>query len=121
MLMCYYGSSHITGCNEVKSHYFHIHLNSFPQGLFKVYQLPSDPKEPSGKLRYLNKKYESKPAECIIRVYVVRGVELQPKDPNGKADPYLVLEIGKKKISDKDNYIPNTLNPYFGKFFKYKH
>ena len=43
---------------------------------------------------------------------------MQPKDPNGKADPYIVIELGKKKISDKDNYIPNEINPYFGALFE---
>lgn len=26
------------------------------------------------------------------------------------------LRIGKKKISDKDNFIPNNLNPIFGRY-----
>ena len=30
----------------------------------------------------------------------------------------MVLELGKKKISDKDNYIPNDINPYFGAYFE---
>ena len=30
------------------------------------------------------------------------------------------MELGKKKISDKDNYIPNDINPYFGAFFEMK-
>lgn len=87
------------------------------QGLFKLYQLPAEMKE-ANKLRYFNRVRESKPAECIIRVYIVRAIELSPKDPNGKADPFIMLELGKKKVNDKDNYIPNTINPYFGAFFE---
>lgn len=36
-------------------------------------------------------------------------------DINGKADPYLVLQLGSKRVSDKDNYVSKQLNPVFGK------
>ena len=32
-----------------------------------------------------------------------------------QSDPFLKLKIGKEKIDDVDNFIPNTLNPVFGK------
>lgn len=32
-----------------------------------------------------------------------------------QADPYLVVTLGKTKIKESDKYIPNTLNPIFGK------
>ena len=32
-----------------------------------------------------------------------------------KADPYLVLHLGSKRISDKENYVSKQLNPVFGK------
>ena len=41
--------------------------------------------------------------------------DLHPADLNGKADPYIVLLLGKHKINDKDNYISKQLNPVFGK------
>ena len=37
-------------------------------------------------------------------------------DINGKADPYLVLQFGSKKVSDKENYVSKQLNPVFGKW-----
>ena len=49
------------------------------------------------------------------RVYVVKAKDLHPMDINGKADPYLVLQLGSKRISDKDNYVSKNLNPVFGK------
>ena len=58
--------------------------------------------------------------DCIVRVYIIRGIDLKPKDPNGKADPYVVVELGKQKKSDKDKYIPKDINPYFGAFFQLK-
>ena len=47
-----------------------------------------------------------------------QAFDLQPQDPDGKSDPYLKVQIGKSKISDKDNYVPSNLNPVFGKMFE---
>jgi len=53
--------------------------------------------------------------EVKLRVYVLRAFDLAPQDSNGLADPYLKIKIGKKKIDDRENYIPNTLDPTFGR------
>lgn len=58
----------------------------------------------------------NEPIHVLVRVYVVRGKDLHPCDPNGKADPYVVLNFGDKRISDKENYISKQLNPVFGKY-----
>lgn len=57
----------------------------------------------------------NEPIKVLVRVYVVKANDLHPQDLNGKADPYVVLHLGNKKISDKDNYVSKTLNPVFGK------
>ena len=51
----------------------------------------------------------------LYGVYFQQALDLQPQDTSGLADPYLVVHLGKTKISDKDNYVPNNLNPMFGK------
>ena len=56
------------------------------------------------------------PLRVLVRVYVVKANDLHPMDINGKADPYLVLQLGSKRISDKDNYVSKQLNPVFGKY-----
>lgn len=33
-----------------------------------------------------------------------------------QCDPYIKISIGKKSVSDQDNYIPCTLEPVFGKY-----
>ncbi|KAK7584153.1 hypothetical protein V9T40_005116 [Parthenolecanium corni] len=60
----------------------------------------------------------NEPIHVLVRVYIVKANDLHPTDMNGKADPYIVLQLGSKRISDKDNYISKQLNPVFGKFFE---
>ena len=55
------------------------------------------------------------PLHVLVRVYVIKANDLHPMDINGKADPYLVLQLGSKRISDKENYVSKQLNPIFGK------
>ena len=57
----------------------------------------------------------NEPLRVLVRVYVVKANDLHPMDINGKADPYLVLLLGNKRTSDKDNYVSKQLNPVFGK------
>ncbi|KAK2580950.1 hypothetical protein KPH14_006016 [Odynerus spinipes] len=64
--------------------------------------------------------YPSQESEkLLVRLYVIKGINLQPKDPlNGKSDPYLCIGLGKRFINDSKNYIPNQLNPTFGRVFE---
>ncbi|XP_074477188.1 myoferlin-like isoform X5 [Sebastes fasciatus] len=87
------------------------------KGSFKVYPLPDDPgvAPPPRQFRELP---ESGPQECLVRLYVVRGIDLQPKDNNGRCDPYIKMSLGKNTIDDRDNYAPNTTSPVFGRMFE---
>ncbi|XP_063963953.1 myoferlin-like [Lytechinus pictus] len=89
------------------------------KGLFRIYPLPGDLKAelPPKQFSHLP---PSAPVECVIRIYIVKALDLQPQDPSGLADPYLKIKLGKKKIDDEDDYLPNTLNPVFGKMFEVK-
>ncbi|XP_070831835.1 fer-1-like protein 6 [Chaetodon trifascialis] len=58
------------------------------------------------------------PVQVLIRVYIVSASNLHPADPDGKADPYIVLRLGKNEIKDRDNYVPKQLNPVFGRSFE---
>lgn len=55
------------------------------------------------------------PIRVLVRVYIVKANDLHPMDLNGKADPYIILQLGSKRISDKEHYISKQLNPVFGK------
>lgn len=51
---------------------------------------------------------------CVV--FSPQASNLHPADPDGKADPYIVLRLGKNEIKDRDNYIPKQLNPVFGRY-----
>lgn len=51
----------------------------------------------------------------MLNIVFRQALDLQPQDTSGLADPYLVVNLGKTKMSDKENYVPNNLNPMFGK------
>uniref|UniRef100_A0A673XLT2 Otoferlin n=1 Tax=Salmo trutta TaxID=8032 RepID=A0A673XLT2_SALTR len=55
------------------------------------------------------------PINVLVRIFV--ATDLHPADVNGKADPYVVIKLGKSELKDKENYISKQLNPVFGKAF----
>ncbi|XP_060103205.1 dysferlin [Heteronotia binoei] len=87
------------------------------KGSFKIYPLPDDPSVPVPP-RQFHQLPARGPQECLLRVYIIRAFDLQPKDLNGKCDPYVKISVGKKSITDQDHYIPCTLEPVFGKMFE---
>uniref|UniRef100_A0A8C7BKZ9 Fer-1 like family member 5 n=1 Tax=Neovison vison TaxID=452646 RepID=A0A8C7BKZ9_NEOVI len=89
------------------------------KGLFRVYPFPEDPKAPKPPRQFLVwRNKEDFPQECLVRVYVVRAINLQPQDSNGLCDPYVILKLGQTTMGNRDKYCPNTLNPIFGIMFE---
>ncbi|XP_008268433.1 myoferlin isoform X5 [Oryctolagus cuniculus] len=87
------------------------------KGSFRIYPLSDDPSMPAPP-RQFRELPDSVPQECTVRIYIVRGLQLQPQDNNGLCDPYIKITLGKKVIEDRDHYIPNTLNPVFGRMYE---
>ncbi|XP_078269853.1 myoferlin-like [Rhinoraja longicauda] len=87
------------------------------KGSFKVYPLSDDPgvKMPP---RQFVELPDSGTQECLVRIYIIRAIDLQPKDSNGKCDPFVKISLGRKSIEDRDNYVPKTLNPVYGRMFE---
>ncbi|XP_032889478.1 myoferlin isoform X2 [Amblyraja radiata] len=87
------------------------------KGSFKIYPLSDDPgiKMPA---RQFVELPDSGTQECLVRIYIIRAIDLQPKDSNGKCDPFVKVSLGRKSIEDRDNYVPKTLNPVFGRMFE---
>ncbi|CAF0920234.1 unnamed protein product [Rotaria sordida] len=89
------------------------------KGLFKVYPLPENSNELLPH-RIMEHFPSNNLEECLIRVYIIRAIDLQPKDSNRKSDPYIEIQLGKIKIDNRDEKILNTTNPIFGKMFEIK-
>lgn len=87
----------------------------FFKGAVKVYKLPL-PKD--NEPTFAPTIPTNDPIHVLVRVYIVKATDLHPMDLNGKADPYVVLQLGSKRVSDKDNYVSKQLNPVFGKCFE---
>ena len=56
-----------------------------------------------------------------VRLYVLEAINLTPQDANGKADPYLLVELGtgrgKQTIDCVKEHHDETLNPAFHRAF----
>uniref|UniRef100_M3XQ29 Fer-1 like family member 6 n=1 Tax=Mustela putorius furo TaxID=9669 RepID=M3XQ29_MUSPF len=89
------------------------------KGSFCIYKSPTDSSiEDSGQLRIQQGVPPNHPVKVLIRVYIVAAFNLSPTDPDGKADPYIVVRLGQTEIKDRDKYIPKQLNPVFGRSFE---
>ncbi|NWX94541.1 DYSF protein, partial [Nothoprocta pentlandii] len=87
------------------------------KGLFRIYPLPEDPGVPPPP-RHFQELPPSEPQQCLVRLYVIRAFNLPPRDRNGLCDPYVRVSLGTKKAGDRDQYVPNTLEPVFGRLFE---
>lgn len=86
------------------------------KGSFLVY--PIDP-DPDDSVQITNGIPKNSPIKVLVRVYIVKASSLSPTDPNGKADPYLQIQVGPQSQDTKDRYIPKQLNPVFGEVFEF--
>ncbi|XP_033938430.1 fer-1-like protein 4 [Pseudochaenichthys georgianus] len=87
------------------------------KGSFLVYPIDSGDEEDT-KCQITNGIPKNSPIKVLVRVYIVKATTLAPTDPNGKADPYLVVRAGKQSLDTVDRYIPKQLNPTFGEVFE---
>ncbi|XP_077968337.1 otoferlin-like isoform X2 [Styela clava] len=92
------------------------------KGAFKIYRLPLAEwiEQPDPLVGMFKSLPSNEPLHVMVRVYVVRANDLHPTDPNGKADPYLMVLLGNQKVNDKENYVSKQLNPMFGKTFEFE-
>uniref|UniRef100_A0A7N6FFA4 C2 domain-containing protein n=1 Tax=Anabas testudineus TaxID=64144 RepID=A0A7N6FFA4_ANATE len=87
------------------------------KGSFLVFPLePGD--EENTTCQITNGIPRNSPIKVLVRVYIVKASSLAPTDPNGKADPYLIVRVGQQSLDTKDRYIPKQLNPTFGEVFE---
>ncbi|CAH1113125.1 unnamed protein product [Psylliodes chrysocephalus] len=102
-----------------------VHISGIFKGSVKIYQWPlEDDRQYVSNDGYpleegaFNNYPENIPLRYLLRVYMIRGLGLRPKDLNGTSDPYLVLKLNDKVLNDRAQYIPRNVNPIFGKCFE---
>ncbi|ELV11536.1 Fer-1-like protein 5 [Tupaia chinensis] len=89
------------------------------KGLFRIYPFPENPDAAKPPRQFsVWPDREDFPQSCLVRVYVVRAINLQPQDYNGLCDPYVVLKLGQMTLGNRDVYQPNTVDPVFGMLFE---
>ncbi|XP_017286969.1 fer-1-like protein 4 [Kryptolebias marmoratus] len=87
------------------------------KGSFLVYPIDPEGREDTT-CQITNGIPKNSPIKVLVRVYIVKATSLAPTDPNGKADPYLIVKVGDQSLDSKDRYIPKQLNPTFGEVFE---
>ncbi|KAM6996377.1 fer-1-like protein 5 [Passerculus sandwichensis] len=87
------------------------------KGLFRIYPVPEGAAAPPGP-RCFQRLPPARPQPCLLRVYVVRAFDLSPRDVTGLSDPYVRVALGKRTLGQRDHYVPNTLEPVFGRMFE---
>ena len=56
------------------------------------------------------------PQKYVVRLYILNGYQIVPKDLNGSSDPYIIVKNGTRKeniINDVSNAKKRTLKPDF--------
>eukprot|EP00698_Gefionella_okellyi_P008992 TRINITY_DN2257_c0_g1_i2.p1 TRINITY_DN2257_c0_g1~~TRINITY_DN2257_c0_g1_i2.p1 ORF type:complete len:1294 (-),score=282.18 TRINITY_DN2257_c0_g1_i2:252-4133(-) len=86
------------------------------KGRFRV--LESDKLASYGPKLNLPALYTAK--SYIVRVYVIRGRQLMPKDYGGTSDPYIQIQLGDQTIDDTNGKQQKTVNPNWYKMYELK-
>ncbi|XP_014116973.1 PREDICTED: fer-1-like protein 5 [Pseudopodoces humilis] len=88
------------------------------KGLFRIYPVPEEAGPGPAVPRYFQRLPPREPQRCLLRVYIVRAFELSPRDVTGLSDPYVRVSLGKRTLGQREQYVPNTLEPVFGRLFE---
>ena len=94
---------------QINSRFHKQQKIGYIKGLIEI----SDNKNSQKLKSKINIKQLLQPKSLFIRLYILRGIRLTPKDSNGLCDPYLKIKFGKNyKISTRNHYIKNTLSKF---------
>ena len=86
------------------------------QGLYtRMDHMSADPP-----LEPLREQVGGAPEKFIVRVYVLRGLELRPTNNNGLSNPYLVGSLGTKTLGNRVDHVKDTLYPPFYRMLEFK-
>ncbi|XP_058715086.1 fer-1-like protein 5 [Poecile atricapillus] len=88
------------------------------KGLFRIYPVAEEAGPGPAVPRFFQRLPPREPQRCLLRVYIVRALELSPRDVTGLSDPYVRVSLGKRTLGQREQYVPNTLEPVFGRLFE---
>ncbi|XP_070501536.1 otoferlin [Chironomus tepperi] len=54
----------------------------------------------------------------VVRVYIVKAVNLRSHDAQSHSDAFIKIEYGGQALSDRAHYVPNQFSPIFGKRYQ---
>ena len=60
------------------------------------------------------------PQPVIVKLYILEAYDLMSRDDDGNSDPYLKIQLGRKKINTEKDYFENTTNPKFYNQYEFK-
>ena len=60
------------------------------------------------------------PEKFIVRVYILRGLELRPVNSDGLSNPYLVATLGTRTLGGRTEAVKDTLYPPLYRMFEFK-
>lgn len=58
--------------------------------------------------------------KCLARVYILEGFDFAQRDIGSASDPYVVVQCGKKKYNERENYQVDEPNPKIYKHFDFE-
>jgi hypothetical protein len=86
------------------------------QGLYsRMDHMSSDPS-----LDPLRDQVAGTPEKFIVRVYILRGLELRPTNSNGLSNAYIVATLGPKSVGNRTEAVKDTLYPPFFRMLEFK-
>ena len=58
--------------------------------------------------------------KCIVRAYMISAYDLASRDIGGFSDPYIRMRCGDVEFNERDNYVLDEPNPWFGTHYDFQ-
>lgn len=57
--------------------------------------------------------------KCVVRAYMISAYDLASRDIGGFSDPYIKMRCGEIEFNERDNYVLDEPNPWFGTHYDF--
>ena len=58
--------------------------------------------------------------QCIVRAYMISAYDLASRDIGGFSDPYIRMRVGDIEFNERDKYVLDEPNPWFGTHYDFQ-